>query len=59
LANFKAFDGPIMVLPDVGGAPNSYTMVKQIAEWLADFTAWLRKPHESYTDWFIIETQTT
>jgi hypothetical protein len=61
LADVKAFDCPIVVLPDVGGPPNSYnTMVKRRAEWLADFAAWLRKPYEqSYTDPFIIKTQTT
>jgi hypothetical protein len=27
-ADVKAFDHPIVVLPDVGGPPNSYIMVK-------------------------------
>jgi hypothetical protein len=50
LADVKAFDRPIVVLPDVGGPPNSYIMVKPRAEWRADFSSWLRKPYESYTD---------
>jgi hypothetical protein len=50
LADVKAFDRPIVVLPDVGGPPNSYIMVKRRAEWRADFSSWLRKSYESYTD---------
>ncbi len=50
LADVKAFDRPIVVLPDVGGPPNSYIMVKRRVEWRADFSSWLRKPYESYTD---------
>jgi hypothetical protein len=51
LADVKAFDRPIVVLPDLGGPPNSYiVMVKRRVEWRADFSSWLRKPYESYTD---------
>jgi hypothetical protein len=50
LADVKAFDRPIDVLPDVEGPPNSYIMVKQRAEWRVDFSSWLRKPYESYAD---------
>jgi hypothetical protein len=41
LVEVEAFVGPVTVVPDIGGAPNSYIMVKNRAEWLDDFHAWL------------------
>ena len=41
LVDVETFVGPVTVVPDVGGQPNSYIMVKNRAEWLDDFHDWL------------------
>ena len=41
LVEVEAFLGPVTVVPDIGGAPNTYLMVKNRAEWLDDFHDWL------------------
>lgn len=46
LANTEAFVGTCCVVPDIGGASNSYFQVKPRAEWTNLFIAWLKAPHE-------------
>ena len=41
LVEVEAFIGPVTVVPDIGGAPNGYFMVKNRAEWLDEFHDWL------------------
>ena len=44
LVDCDAFIEPISVVPDIGGAPNAYFMVKGREEWQQDFEAWLLNP---------------
>ena len=50
LADVGAFDGPITVIPDVGGPNNGYFLVRQREEWSENFARWLERPHEDFED---------
>jgi hypothetical protein len=46
LADVEAFEGPCIVIPDIGGPPNAYFQVKNRSGWSNLFVEWLRQPHE-------------
>jgi len=46
LADVEAFLQPIVVIPDVGGAPNAYFWCKSRSQWREDFVNWLREAPE-------------
>ena len=46
LADTDAIVSPCAVIPDIGGPPNRYYMVKSRREWHKDFISWVRRPHE-------------
>ena len=48
LANVDSFHKPVVVIPDVGGPPDAYFMVKPRATWREDFTKWLDMKHETF-----------
>ena len=50
LADVEAFDEPVAVIPDIGGASNAYLLVRKRAEWREDFIKWLRQPYEDCQD---------
>ena len=41
LADIDAIVGPIAVIPDIGGPPNAYFMVKERETWRTDFMKFL------------------
>jgi hypothetical protein len=45
LADVEAFVAPLAVIPDIGGLPNDYLVVKNREEWKEDFEAWLETPN--------------
>jgi len=45
LVDVEAFVRPIAIIPDIGGNPNDYFMLKDREEWCQDFTHWLESPH--------------
>ena len=46
LANVDAFKGPCSVIPDIGGHPSSYFLVKNRTQWSKEFIVWLNQPHK-------------
>ena len=44
LADVKSFVSPAAVIPDLGGQPNDYFLVKERVKWGEDFVSWLRTP---------------
>lgn len=50
LAEVAAFVKPVAVIPDVGGLPNTYLMLRSRTQWKQDFISWLRKPYEDFPD---------
>jgi len=48
LVDVDAFDGPAVVVPDVGGPPNKYLLLRSREQWRNDFEAWLDDEHEEY-----------
>ena len=44
LADVEAFMEPISVIPDIGGAPNDYFVVRDRDNWKQAFSAWLHTP---------------
>ena len=46
LAPVEAFVDPLVVIPDLGGAPNAYFIVKTREEWRQLFVKWLNASHE-------------
>ena len=44
LADAEAFVEPISVIPDIGGPPNNYFMVRDRDNWRQAFSAWLQTP---------------
>ena len=46
LADVEAFVDPCLVIPNLGGAQNSYLLVKERHEWGVLFEDWLGRPHE-------------
>ena len=49
LADVDAFMGPCCVIPDIGGHPSSYFLVKNRLEWANEFIGWLNQPHKNDT----------
>lgn len=47
LADVEAFHEPIVVIPDIGGAPNSYFMLRGRSKWKEIFMKWLDKKYEN------------
>ena len=45
LVDVEAFVKPAAVIPDIGGSPDSYFLLKDRSEWKEDFVKWLREPH--------------
>ena len=45
LADAEAFDEPCCVIPDLGGPPNRYFVVKPRNQWAKEFIRWLEEPH--------------
>jgi hypothetical protein len=45
LADTDAITRPCCVVPDIGGPPNRYFVVKPRNEWPREFTYWLEEPH--------------
>ena len=45
LADTEAFLDPACVIPDIGGAPNHYFVVKPRNQWANLFTKWVEEPH--------------
>jgi hypothetical protein len=46
LADVEAFVEPAIVVPDIGGKPNSYLLVINKSHWRAKFEEWLDAPHD-------------
>ena len=47
LADVDGFKGPCCVIPDIGGHPSSYFLVKNRLAWAKEFIAWLNQPHKN------------
>ena len=45
LADVESFESPVTVIPDIGGLPNAYFLVKSKQEWREMFASWLGEPH--------------
>ena len=45
LADTEAFMDPCCVIPDIGGPPNRYFVVKPRNEWAQEFTRWIQDHH--------------
>jgi hypothetical protein len=45
LVDTEAFAGPCCVVPDIGGPPNRYFVVKPRNEWAIEFVHWVEQPH--------------
>ena len=45
LADTDAFEKPCCVVPDIGGPPNRYFVVKPRYNWSAEFIAWIQDEH--------------
>ena len=44
LADVEAFMEPLSVIPDIGGPPNNYFMVRDRSKWAEGFSSWLESP---------------
>ena len=47
LSDIEAFVRPIAVIPDLGGQPNGYFLLKDRSMWREDFESWLENPDET------------
>ena len=45
LADTDAFQDPCCVIPDIGGPPNKYFVVKPRNQWAGEFIKWIMQPH--------------
>ena len=45
MVTVEAFVKPIAVIPDIGGPPNRYFVIKDRSDWAENFTDWLSAPH--------------
>ena len=45
LADANAFEEAIAVVPDIGGPPNRYFILKSRKKWVKEFIRWLEAPH--------------
>ena len=50
LASVQGFAGPAIVVPDIGGSPNGYLMLKRRETWRDDFEKWLASKYEEFPD---------
>ena len=50
LADTEAFVSACAVIPDIGGPPNGYFMVKPRSAWHKEFIAWIDRPHHEDDD---------
>ena len=50
LAPVQGFAGPAIVVPDIGGYPNGYLMLKRRETWKDDFETWLASKYEEFED---------
>jgi hypothetical protein len=50
LAEVEAIVAPLAVIPDIGGPPNGYFVVRHRLQWQKDFVAWLREGQEVSED---------
>ena len=48
LADVRAFAGEVVVIPDIGGPPNGYFMLRPRGKWREDFTRWLERRYEEF-----------
>ena len=55
LADVEAFHGPCSVIPDIGGHPSSYFLVKNRLEWSKEFIVWLNQPNKA--DVMVLENE--
>lgn len=46
LADTEAFTDPCCTVPDIGGPPNRYFVVKPRNQWSQEFIKWVQDPHE-------------
>ncbi len=46
LADVEAFDDPAVVIPDIGGEPTAYFLLKNRTQWCEQFVEWLEDPQE-------------
>ena len=46
LADIEAFVEPLAVIPDIGGRPNRYLLLRNRHLWAEDFAKWLETPHD-------------
>ena len=46
LADTEAFVEPCAVVPDIGGPPNRYFMVKSRETWHKEFITWVERTHK-------------
>ena len=49
LAEVEAFTAPLTVIPDIGGKPNAYFVVKNRDVWREEFEEWLETPKNANT----------
>jgi hypothetical protein len=45
LADTEAFSDPCCTIPDIGGPPNRYFVVKPRNQWATEFVRWVRDEH--------------
>ena len=50
LAEVEAIVAPLAVIPDIGGPPNGYFVVRHHRQWQEDFVQWLREGQEVSED---------
>ena len=50
LADTEAFQDPCCVIPDIGGPPNQYFVVKPRNQWAGEFVKWINEPHLPMND---------
>jgi hypothetical protein len=58
LADVDAFNQPLVVIPNIGGEPNSYLLMKSRCDWCDEFIRFLRRPHEKWPDFPVGEENT-
>lgn len=50
LADVEAIVKPIAVVPDIGGSPNAYLLIKERNDWRNDFVKFLESPDQEIRD---------
>ena len=46
MADVEAFTESLVVVPDIGGAANSYLLMTPRCKWAENFEKWLQQPYE-------------